>query len=268
MTSPISAAPGAPGSYPSSEYGAASCNYQYDLKLEVGISTGVDTVSVNAIFVDFLKRMTVAAGHPLSVFDTLDNPVSMDPPPDGADFKINFCVEIVEGKKRKILLGFKLESPTPMSTLKHRMFAYLLEHNLFLRVHHGGFAHGIHSAYLGYLIEEAPTAVVINQWTRKLQIEMQLAWHHPDAITPAAQTDISQNFPDFATPHKVTFPITIEKAKLMATNSDGKKIDTHGLYISTPVAYAEAVKTIFDGIILHMKTMPALVPSALRRENA
>jgi hypothetical protein len=49
------------------------------------------------------------------------------------------------------------------------------------------------------------------------------------ALGRSGQTDIIQNFPDFATPHEVTFPITIEKAKLMATNSDGKKIDTHGL---------------------------------------
>jgi hypothetical protein len=91
----------------------------------------------------------------------------MNQPPDGADFKTNFCVEVVEGKTRKILLGFKLASPTPMSTLKHRMFASLQEHKLFLRVHYSGFSHGIHSAYLGYLIEEAPTAVVINQWTKQ-----------------------------------------------------------------------------------------------------
>jgi hypothetical protein len=155
--------------------------------------------------------MTVAAGHPLSVFDTLDNPISMNHPPDGADFKTNFCVEVVEGKHRKILLGFKLATPTPMSTLKHRMFAYLQEHALFLRVHYGGFSHGIHSAYLGYLIEEAPTAVVITQWTKKLRIEMQLAWHHPDALSDAVKTDIIRNFPAFATPHDVSFPINIEK---------------------------------------------------------
>jgi hypothetical protein len=172
MTSPISAAPSASGSYPSSEYGATSRTYQYDLKLEVGISTGVETVSVTAIFADFLQGMTAAAGHPLLVFGTLDNPVSMDHPTDGAAFKTDFCVEVVEGKTRKIILGFKLESPTPMSTLKHRMFAYLQEHKLFLRVLYGGFAHGIHSPHLGYLIEEAPTAVVINQWTQKIRIEV------------------------------------------------------------------------------------------------
>jgi hypothetical protein len=204
------ASPSAFASYPDSEYGTKPKTYTYDLKLEVGISKGVETVSANAIFADFLQRMTDAAGHPLTVTDTLDNLVTMDKPPHGATFKTNFCVELVEGKSRKILLGFKLQTPTPMSTLKHRMFDYLQKHKLFLRVHHGGFAHGIHSAYLGYLIEEAPTATAINHWTKKIQIEMQLAWHHPDAINDTVRADIIQNFPDYATPHDVTFPINIE----------------------------------------------------------
>jgi hypothetical protein len=84
MTSSILAAPSAFASYPYSEYGGPPKTYQYDLKLEVGISKGVETVSVNAIFADFLQRMTDAAGHPPSVSDTLDNPVTMDQPPDGA----------------------------------------------------------------------------------------------------------------------------------------------------------------------------------------
>jgi hypothetical protein len=103
---------------------------------------------------------------------------------------------------------------------------------------------------------------------KKIQIKMQLAWHHPDAIPATVRADIIKNFPAYTTDHDVTFPINIEKAKLMGTNTDDKKIDTHSLYVSTPAAYAEAVKNILDGIILHTKTMPALIPSALRRENA
>jgi hypothetical protein len=168
--------------------------------LEVGISKGIKTVSVNVIFVDFLHRMTDAAGHPLSVSDTQDNPSTTDHPPDGAAFKNNFCVEVVEGKARKILLGFKLKTQTPMSTLKQRMFDYLQEHKRFSRVHHGGFAHGIHSTYLGYLIEEAPTAAAIDMWTKTIQIKMQLAWNHPDVIKATVRDAIIKQFPTTRTP--------------------------------------------------------------------
>jgi hypothetical protein len=155
-----------------------------------------------------------------------------------------------------------------MSTLKHRMFDYMQEYKLFLRIHHGGFAHGIHSAYLGYLIEEAPTAAAIHMWTKQIQIEMQLAWNHPDAIKATVCDAIIKQFPDYASSHHVTFPINIEMAKLMAINTDKQTIDTHGLYVSTPVAYAKAANNILDGIILQTKTLPALVSAALRRENA
>jgi hypothetical protein len=237
MTSSNSADPSASAAYPYSEYGGPPKTYQYDLKLEVGISQGVEIISVNAIFADFLQLMTDAAGHPLSVSDTLNHPVTMDQPPDGADFKTFCCVEVVEGKARKILLGFKLQTPIPMSTLKHRMFDYLQKNKLFLCVHHSGFSHGIHSVYLGYLIEEAPTATATNLWGKESRSKCN-------------------------SPGIIPTPFLLPYEPILLTTF------THGLYVSTPVAYAEAVKNILDGIIVHTKTMPALIPSALRRENA
>jgi hypothetical protein len=195
MTSSNSEDPSAFASYPYSEYGGPPKTYQYDLKLEVVISQGVETVSVNAIFANFLQRMTDAVGYPLSVSDTLDNPVTMDQPPDGADFKTNFRVEVVEGKARKILLGFKLQTPTPMSTLKHRMFDYLQKHKLFLCVHHGGFSHGIHSAYLGYLMEEAPTAAATNLWGEKSRLKCNSPGTIPTPSLPPYEPILLKTFP-------------------------------------------------------------------------
>jgi hypothetical protein len=92
MTSPILPAPSAFASYPDSEYGTKLKTYTYDLKLEVGMSKGIETVSVNAIFVDFLHRMTDAAGHPLPVSDTQD---------------INVCIRIGHGLERVNVVIFK-----------------------------------------------------------------------------------------------------------------------------------------------------------------
>jgi hypothetical protein len=66
---------------------------------------------------------------------------------------------------------------------------------------------------------------------------------------------------------KISFPINIAKNKLVATNTDGKKIKTTRLYVTTPAVYAEPVKQILDGIEMQVKTLPAFIPSDLRREE-
>jgi hypothetical protein len=97
---------------------------------------------------------------------------------------------------------------------------------------------------------------------------MQLARNQPDAIKATVHDTIIKQFHDYMNSHDMIFPINIEKAKLMAMNTNKQTIDTHSLYVSTPVAYAKAVKNIFDGIILHTQKLPALVPAALHNENA
>jgi fructose-1,6-bisphosphatase len=84
-------------------------------------------VAVKAIFADFLKRVCDAADKAVVVQDTKGNLIVVGQPIDGATFfQDNFGVQTVEGKDRKVMLGFVLETRTSMSTLKWRMWDYLL----------------------------------------------------------------------------------------------------------------------------------------------
>lgn len=77
-------------------------------------------------------------------------------------------------------------------------------------------------------------------------------WSNAKMIPLAAHDKVVQLFSTFATAKNITFLLNIKKAKLMAT----------GLYVTTPMAFVEPVKRILDGVLLQMKTIPALIPSS------
>ena len=101
--------------------------YDYDLRLEVGIDDSIQQVAIHDVFVELLRRMTDAADSPVIITDIQDGMVTLDNIPEDDEFKHKFSVEMVDAKTRKMLLGFKLKTPTPLSVLKHRMFDYLRE---------------------------------------------------------------------------------------------------------------------------------------------
>ena len=249
------------------DFKAAGKEYHYDLRLEIGLDDSVEGIAINAVFVDFLRTMTAVVDHDLKVTDVKDNPVDLNNPPDGEEFKKNFCVEPVEGKKRKIFLGFRLTTVTPMSVLKYRMFRYLREKQMFLRVHTGGYQHGINSVFLGYLREENPSTADVNMWQETILKEINAVWRNNKLLTDDIRKSITQKFPRQATKNKISFPINIEKGKLVASHSNGKKIETNGLLVSTPKQFIEPVKQLLDGVLFDTKKIANFVPAAMRKES-
>jgi hypothetical protein len=256
--------------YPTSEYPTSGKVYVYDLKFEVSVETGVEKVAVNAIFADFLKRVGDVADNAVVVRDTKGNRVVVGQPIDGATFQDNFGVQTVEGKDRKVMLGFVLETRNPMSTLKWRMMDYLKEKKLFLRVHSGGFANGLRTSFLGFMKDENPATADVSALKHKILNSMTEMWLHTDWINDTDRALMIAEFGDHLKDDKITFPLIIGKNKLIADNPTGKRVETYGLAISTPIAFFKPVKALLDSVIhatISGISIPGLIPIGLRREN-
>jgi hypothetical protein len=131
--------------------------------MEIGIETGVESVSVPSIFRDVMKKLTEAAGHALVFRDVSKAVITNGVPPDGSTFQDRFRVETITGKNRKVVMGFSLDSVTAISTLKYRVMEYLNSHQIYLRIHTGGFDHGVHTAFLGFQASENPDTADTSQ---------------------------------------------------------------------------------------------------------
>ena len=248
-------------------YGTGSKVYDYDLRLEVGIEDGVEQVAIHDVFVEFLRRMDEAADFPIEIRNVKDKVIELNKMPEDDDFKDQFSVEFVEAKKRKVLIGFKMTTHTPMSVMKHRTFNFLRDNHLFLRIHTGGFQNGMNSFFLGYLSEENPNTADIMKWKATILSEMNSVWKSEKLTPEDIRKQISEKFPNQVTKNKVNFPINIEKGKVMAVNKEAKKVETIGLIVTTPMNFATPVRRLLAGAQLGNKTLPRFIPTALRRED-
>jgi hypothetical protein len=257
-----------PPVYPRSEYGPSVKEYVYDLRFEVVVKDGVNRVAVNGVFADFIKTMETAAGHSLLVEDTKLKNVDITKPIAADTFQERFSVETIEGKSRMVLLGFRLRTATPLSTLKDRMFEYLSKHQIFIRIHHGGFTNGLKRAFLGYLIKEHPSTANCNELLARINHDLTNFWKKSDLWAPDDRKKFQDDFPTVVDRlNVIQIPMVLEKSKHSTTNAAGKKISTDVLQILVHPKFAKPAKILLDGALLKMKSLPNFVPVGLRNEN-
>lgn len=242
--------------------------YKYDLRLEIGVKEEGSTVPVVAIFYDFVKHLKAAADPdaPIVVLTATDKLFFDNKDMTPEEFQQAFKVDNIAGKNSKVLLGFKLNTLTKLSDLKSRMMhTYLIPHNLFLRQHAGGFAHGIKSLSYDFLKADHPdhpdisllkqryARITVDAW-KKLDKESKQKWHH--------------ELPDvFYGNTGVIIPVNFTKERISATTSGKEKVTTSALIVSTPIKYGKLLKTLLD-IALTGKRLNNLIPFALNKENS
>lgn len=157
-------------------------NYQYDLRLEIGVKDVNETIPVVSIFRDLVRRMTeVSDGKQLEVFTATDKPYSAQMDMQSAEFQKEFHVDKIEGKAAKVLLGFKIRTMTKLTDLKTRLMnSYLRPHHLFLREHAGGFENGVKTYVYGYLKNDHPDHKDISALNQRFARRMAEAWRNMD----------------------------------------------------------------------------------------
>lgn len=241
--------------------------YKYDLRLEIGAKNDGSTIQVATIFYELVRRLKDAADDdaPVAVLTATDKLFHENKDMTSDEFQKAFMVDNFNGKSAKVLLGFKIHSMTKLSELKRRlMHTYLIPHNLFLRLHMGGFQNGVKSFNYGFLQNDHPDhpdiamlkqrfARLISESWKKLDAEDKKKWRH----------DLPNSF--FGSTG-ILLPINFTKERLSATNDGKEKIITNALMVSTPIKYGKLMKILLDKAIT-AKRLNNLIPYALSRSN-
>ena len=252
---------------PDKEKSITGQEYLYDIRLEIGVKDASGTIPVAAIFRTLITKLKEAAdyGKPATA-QTIDNMFFQeDTEFTGEEFKNAFCVETIEGKSPKVLLGFKLKTMTPLSTLKHRiMRSHLIPNDLYLKEHHGGFDHGVKRYTYGFLKDEHPEHPNHHDlYNRFIQL-MTDAWTH---LPKDEQSRWKTTLPNAVKDNIINIPLYFEKDRISAIADDKPKITTTALTITTPHKFSPLVRSLFDTMVLSKSTQN-MIPFALGRENA
>jgi hypothetical protein len=147
-----------------------SPRYNYDVKIEFMLKSPGETVYAKAIMVKTMKAIqsTIRKGKFVTFHDVCEaDPVHLElrgiVPEERAD---KFCFE-VGGPGRLIpFFGFLLKSNISFQVLKKRTFDEFKMTSTFMRLHLGGFGHGVNSSTMGFILKEHPIFTDVNTMWR------------------------------------------------------------------------------------------------------
>lgn len=244
--------------------------FKYDVRLEVTVQTGSETVAILSIFRDLVKKMkeTVDAGKPLAVLTATDEMFFEHKAMSSDEFKRAFMVDQIEGRITKVMLGFKLRTMTTLYDIKQRLMkTYLIPHNLFMREHVGGFTNGLKQSAYGFLKMDHPDHPDISSLNNRFAKLLSEAWKK---LAKEERTKWKDELPQaFYGDTGVTVPIIFSKERLSAAkaNDEKTKITTSALVISTPTKYGKLLRSLLDIAVIGKK-INNLIPFALNREDS
>jgi hypothetical protein len=242
--------------------------YQYDLRLEIGVKEAHETVEVVTIFYDLVKRMraVVGEGKPLVVLTATDQIFSEKVTMLCDDFQKAFKVDKTVGKHQKVLLGFKIRTTTKLYDIKQRLFAdYLNAHDLYIREHVGGFADGVKVFSYGFLKDDHPDHPDIPALTTRFSRWIADAWKK---LTKDDKQKWKEEMPSvFFGPTGIAIPINFSKERISATCDGKEKITTTALMVTTPSKYGPLLRELLNSAVLS-KRINNLIPLAFSREDS
>jgi hypothetical protein len=246
--------------------------YDYDVKVEVLVEEGVETVKGKRLLArtfDTLKNAT-RGDEIVEFFDTEGTPVHANL----AGVKSNelgkrFCVEITKGRKKLVMFGAKIKSTIPFSTIKERTIGILNKSKTYVRVHHGGFSNGVNWINLGFLLGQHPATSNKDDIMKNIRTKIHQAWEDNVYWTANKKHEIKMILDPTSTdaafkPYQI--PLIAASAGI-TSKVEENSVKTTVTMIMTPRKYATATTQIMDYLLLHAKTIKDYIPFGFKQEN-
>ncbi len=245
--------------------------YEYDLRVEVPLKEGVESVRGKPILIKAMEIIKSAQRNEeiVEFCDTENNQVS----PDLTGLKAEkigqlFCAETTKGRKKTLIFGFKFKTTIPFSAIKERTFSKLTEENVFIRIHHGGYKHGVNWTNLGFMIGQHPFTSNKNDIVKTILNNAQAGWMKDKTFwTTAKKKELKTSIaPDDSNFSLLKIPLVAAPAPI-SSKQEGGTIRTNVTMITTPHKYAAAVTQILDYMLLNAKNIEGYVPLQYKHDN-
>jgi hypothetical protein len=182
-----------------------------------------------------------------------------------------FCVETTKGRKKVLMFGVKIKATIPFSVIKDRTIGTLTGNKTYVRVHHGGFNHGVHWINLGFLLGQHPATSNKETILKDIRDKLYKAWHQHDenywnkTKKHEIKTLVEQNSPNkIFRPYQI--PMVVASTG-MASKDGEETIKTSVTMISTPYKFATAATQLMDYLLIHANNLQGYIPLGFKQEN-
>ena len=217
-------------------------HYMHDVKIEFVLKSPGEKVYAKAIMVKTLKVLSanVKEGKYMKLYDIDTQEVTSELrgiPQETLSER--FCIEVGGSNKSIVFFGFIIKTNISFQTIKKRTIQEFLKTNTYMRLHRGGFAHGVNwSTTLGFILEAHPLFTDLSALRSSLMTKLDIAW------STDSETFDQQKKDDIATAINpsnkgITFnpfniPIKINTSTVSARSEEGATLKVNAVVVSIP----------------------------------
>jgi hypothetical protein len=214
--------------------------YVYNIKFEVVLKERTGSIPGKASLTKTLMTLQNARRkhEKIDFFDT--NGMQISPNLQGIDqddIEGRFCMEMGGYDESTLFFACTIQTTIPFSVLKGRTIDDFKKHNIYIKIHRGGYKYGVNWSPIGFFIKQH-SGYVDNAIVREnLMKKIVYSWNHDDEFFDEDQKSKIVKILEPENHHETfdptMIPFEIVQASIYAKNESNEQIRANGAVVLT-----------------------------------
>ena len=271
-----------PPTIPESDFEAMDGNYEpsnskkyvYDIKFEVVMKEGTETVPGKASLVKALTTIKLAKrkNEKIDFFDT--NGIQVSPDLRGIeqdDIEGRFCIELGGINNNHLFFACTIQTNIAFAVLKGRTLDDFKKNRIYFKIHKGGFKYGVNWAPIGFFLKQHPGFIDNTIARDTLMEKIAQSWHNDKEFFDDEQRNKIMKILDpdahYESFNPTSIPFEIIQTTVFATNSEKENIRSNAVVVTIPYQFFKVGITIMDYMTITTDTIANYIPLGFKKED-
>jgi hypothetical protein len=249
--------------------------YVYNIKFEVVMKEGTKTIPGKASLVKAMKTIKNAKRktEKIDFFDTNGQQISPDLQGiDNDDIEGRFCMEIGGSDDNNLFFACTIQTTIAFSILKGRTIDEFKKHNIYFKIHKGGFKYGVNWSPIGFFLKQHPGFIDTKVVRGNMMQTIAKSWYHDKSFFDDEQkTKIAKTIEpeihheSLFDPHSIPFEVI--QTTISAKNSENDNIRVNAVAVTIPYQFFKVGITIMDHLAIATETIENYIPFGYKKEE-
>lgn len=248
--------------------------YVYDIKFEVVLKEVTGTIPGKTSLTKSLMTLKHAK-RPKETIDFYDtNGMQISPDLRGIDtdeIEGKFCMETGGIDKSTLFFGCTIHTTIPFSTIKSRTIDEFRQHNIYFKIHRGGFKYGVNWSPLGFFVKYHPSFVDNQMIKTNLMEKIVKCWNDDDDFFDEEQKKkfikIIDNESNLINFDPSTIPFEVIQTSVFAKNSNNERIRTTATVLTIPHQFYKVGISVMDYLAITTEKIINYIPLGYKKEE-
>ena len=248
--------------------------YVYDIKFEVVLKEETKTIPGKASLMKSLMTIknSKRKNEKIDFFDTNGSQISPDLRGiDQTEIEGRFCMEMGGKDTTNLYFACTIQTNIPFSVIKGRNIEEFKRHGIYLKIHRGGFKHGVNWSPIGFYLKQHPGFVDYITSRDKLMNTIATSWNDDDEFFDDDRKnkiikiiDPESHLESF---DPMSIPFEIIQSSITAKNNSGDNIRVNAVVATVPHQFYKVGIMIMDYLAILSEKIENYIPLGYKKEE-